>query len=67
MSEKDGSRPEQPVVRKDGEISHVHVTWVDDEEALLAEEASAIALTIPAETVLPDFPRCHLMEGGMGI
>ena len=60
-------RLEDAVVRKDGDIAHVHVTWVNDEEALVAEGAYTIELTSPIKTVLPRVPSCHLMEGGMGI
>jgi hypothetical protein len=61
-----GLRLDDPVVRKDGDIADIHVTRVNDEEALAAG-ASRIELASPTEAVLPGIPRCHLMEGGMGI
>jgi hypothetical protein len=57
--EEVGLRLEDPVVRKDGDIAHIHVAAVNDE---------GTAVKLPAlDAVLPDVRRCELMEGGMGI
>jgi len=54
-----GLRLADPVVRKDGDITHVHVGAVNDEGTVVAHGSCAVKL--------PGVPSCDLMEGGMGI
>jgi hypothetical protein len=61
-----GLRLADPVVRKDGDITHVHVGAVNDEGTVVAHGSCAVKLLIMA-AVLPGVPSCDLMEGGMGI